>query len=64
MDDQHTPETAINFVCYLTCYIVSLLVSWFILCIGIIIISNIYLCYLHYLDFIYLTLNYHHFSFV
>ena len=51
MDKQHTPETAINFVFCLIYLIVSLYISWLILCIGIIIISNIYF------DLIYLSLT-------
>jgi len=42
MDEQHTPETAMNFVLYLIYLMVSSYISWFILCIGIIIISCIY----------------------
>jgi len=46
MDEQHTNETVttINFVTYLIYLIVSLYISRFILCIGIIVNSNIYLC--------------------
>jgi len=54
MDEQHTPETTINFLFNRFCLIVSLYISWLIMCIGIIIISHIYLCYLHCWDFVYL----------
>jgi len=43
---------------YLIYLIVSLYISWFISCIGIIMISNIYLCYyLYCLDFVYICLK-------
>jgi len=57
MDEQHTPETAIHFVFYFIYLIVSLYISWFILWIGIIIISNTYLYFLHCLDLFYLCLT-------
>jgi len=52
MDEQHTPEAATNFVFYLIYLMVSSYISLLILCIGIILISNIDSCYLHCLDFI------------
>jgi len=43
-----TPTTAISFILNLIDLIVFLYISRFILCVGIIIISNVHLCYLHY----------------
>jgi hypothetical protein len=57
MEEEHTLETLINFVCHLNYFTVSLHISRFILCIGIIIILFIDSCYLHGLDFIYLCVR-------
>jgi len=57
MDEQPTPETAVTFVFHLIHLVVSLYISWFILCIETIMILCIHLCYLHCLDFIYLCLT-------
>jgi len=48
MDEYYAPETAMDFVLNLIYLIVSLYISWFILCIGIIIIANMYLWYLQF----------------
>jgi len=54
MFEQHTLETVINFEFYLIHLSISVYISLFILCIGIIIILCNYICYLHCLDFVFL----------